>query len=171
MSLREKLKDFMGIDEVDEDEDEEYEEEKVSTSSLIPKDKPIEIGGAKAPVVPKAEAPKPEVPKSQTFAGTKYTNQFKLVVIEPSGFDDSPRLVDSLKAKKPVIINLESLDFNVAKTIFDFLSGATYALNGNVQKVANNIFLFAPENVDVSYNVNQKASQQVANAQKNPWSK
>ena len=168
MGFAKKLKDFMGIDEIDEDEDEEYEEEEVKTSSLIPKDKPIEIG-AKVPAAPKAEAAKPEVPKSQTFAGTKYTNQFKLVVIEPSGFDDSPRLVDNLKAKKPVIINLESLDFNVAKTIFDFLSGATYALNGNVQKVANNIFLFAPENVDVSYNVNKKASEQVANAPKNPW--
>lgn len=168
MGFAKKLKDFMGIDEIDEDEDEEYEEEEVKTSSLIPKDKPIEIG-AKVPAAPKAEVAKPEVPKSQTFAGTKYTNQFKLVVIEPSGFDDSPRLVDNLKAKKPVIINLESLDFNVAKTIFDFLSGATYALNGNVQKVANNIFLFAPENVDVSYNVNKKASEQVANAPKNPW--
>ena len=44
MGFAKKLKDFMGIDEIDEDEDEEYEEEEVKTSSLIPKDKPIEIG-------------------------------------------------------------------------------------------------------------------------------
>ena len=42
------------------------------------------------------------------------------------------------------------LETEVARKIFDFLSGATYALNGNVQKVANNIFIFAPENVDIS---------------------
>ena len=165
-----KLKDFMGIEEGNDEDEEEYvEEEEMKTSSLIPKNDPIDVKVPKAPAATKPEAPKPEVPKSTTFSGTKYTNQFKMVVIEPTGFDDSPRLVDNLKAKKPVIINLENLDFNVAKTIFDFLSGATYALNGNVQKVANNIFLFAPENVDISYNANQKASQQVANQPKNPW--
>ena len=58
--------------------------------------------------------------------------------------------VDSLKSRKPVIINLEKIDSDTARKIFDFLSGATYALNGNVQKVANNIFIFAPANVDIA---------------------
>ena len=75
---------------------------------------------------------------------------FKLMVIEPDGFEECPKLVDSLKSRKPVIINLEKIDSDTARKIFDFLSGATYALNGNVQKVANNIFIFAPENVDIS---------------------
>lgn len=74
----------------------------------------------------------------------------KLVVIEPKAFDESPELVNSLKDRRPVIINLENLDQEVARKIFDFLSGATYALNGNVQKIANNIFVFAPENVDIT---------------------
>ena len=77
-------------------------------------------------------------------------NAFKLMVIEPDGFEECPKLVDSLKSRKPVIINLEKIDSDTARKIFDFLSGATYALNGNVQKVANNIFIFAPENVDIS---------------------
>ena len=55
-----------------------------------------------------------------------------------------------MKGRRPVIINLEKLETEVARKIFDFLSGATYALNGNVQKVANNIFIFAPENVDIA---------------------
>ena len=46
--------------------------------------------------------------------------------------------------------HLEKIDSDTARKIFDFLSGATYALNGNVQKVANNIFIFAPENVDIA---------------------
>ena len=77
-------------------------------------------------------------------------NAFKLMVIEPDGFEECPKLVDSLKSRKPVIINLEKIDSDTARKIFDFLSGATYALNGNVQKVANNIFIFAPEKVDIS---------------------
>jgi len=61
-----------------------------------------------------------------------------------------PKLVDSLKSRKPVIINLENIENDTARKIFDFLSGGTYALNGNVQKIAQNIFVFLPENVDVA---------------------
>ena len=71
------------------------------------------------------------------------------MVIEPKGFDEWSKLVDSLKSRKPIIVNLEKLDADTARKIFDFLGGATYALNGNVQKVANNIFVFAPENVSI----------------------
>ena len=67
-----------------------------------------------------------------------------------------PKLVDNLKSRKPVIVNLERLESDTARKIFDFLSGATYALNGNVQKVANNIFVFAPENVDINSSVEHK---------------
>lgn len=78
------------------------------------------------------------------------TNAFRLVLIEPKSFEECPKLVDCLKGRKPVIINLEKLETEVARKIFDFMSGATYALSGNVQKVANNIFIFAPENVDIA---------------------
>ena len=57
--------------------------------------------------------------------------------------------------------------FNQRK-IFDFLSGATYALNGNVQKIANNIFVFVPENVDVTSSVDQKTSVNFGEP-KSPW--
>jgi len=76
--------------------------------------------------------------------------------------------VDSLKTRKPIIINLEKLESETARKIFDFLSGATYALNGNVQKVANNIFVFAPENVDISASVENKGFD-FNNMQKDSW--
>ncbi|MCL1896348.1 MAG: cell division protein SepF [Clostridiales bacterium] len=82
----------------------------------------------------------------------KITAKFKILVIEPKAFDECPKLVDSLKGRKPVIINLEHIENDTARKIFDFLSGATYALNGNVQKIAQNIFVFLPENVDVQAN-------------------
>ena len=85
--------------------------------------------------------------KRFTFTGT---NPLKLILIEPKGFDECPKLVDSLKANKPVILNLEKLETDVARKIFDFISGATYALDGNVQKIANNIFIFTPNNVSVA---------------------
>ncbi|MGN0711108.1 MAG: cell division protein SepF, partial [Anaerovoracaceae bacterium] len=87
---------------------------------------------------------------------------------EPKSFDECPKLVDNLKLKKPIIINLEKIESDTARKIFDFLSGATYALNGNVQKVANNIFVFAPENVDIAANVEHKGIE-FGNTNKSPW--
>ena len=96
------------------------------------------------------------------------TGALKLVIIEPKGFDECPKLVDNLKSRKPVIINLEKMESDTARKIFDFLSGATYALNGNVQKIANNIFVFAPENVDIAASVEHKGID-FSGSQKSIW--
>ena len=92
-----------------------------------------------------------------------------MVVIEPKGFDECPKLVDSLKARKPIIVNLEKLESDTGRKIFDFLGGATYALNGNVQKVANNIFVFAPENVDIAADGENKPYFGKDSGEFNPW--
>jgi len=106
--------------------------------------------------------------QSSKTQGLGTTNPFKLVVIEPKSFDECPRLVDNLKSRKPVIINLEKLESDTARKIFEFLSGATYALNGNVQKIADNIFVFAPENVDIAANIEHKSIDFAGNS-KNLW--
>ena len=85
----------------------------------------------------------------------KQKPQMKLIVNEPATFEDCSKIADNLKNRKPVIINLEKLETETAKRIFDFVSGATYALDGSVQKVANNIFVFAPDNVDISSNIEE----------------
>lgn len=76
--------------------------------------------------------------------------QIKVVVMEPASFEESQSIADQLKNRRPVIVNLENTDRNLAKRIVDFVSGATYALGGNMQKVGNGIFLFVPNNVDIS---------------------
>ena len=98
----------------------------------------------------------------------RLTQKFKIVVVEPRSFDECPKLVDSLKARKPVIINLESIENDTARKVFDFLSGGTYALNGNVQKIAQNIFVFLPENVDVS-TAPEQGSFSFGKNEPNPW--
>ena len=99
----------------------------------------------------------------------KITSKFKIVVIEPKAFDECPKLVDSLRTRKPVIINLEHIENDTARKIFDFLSGATYALNGNVQKIAQNIFVFLPENVDVQAD-SEPEGFKYGSDKSNPWS-
>jgi len=98
---------------------------------------------------PSVSQPLPPRNQEKRFS-IKDSGSLKLILIEPKCFDECAKLVDSLKARKPVIINLERLETEIARKIYDFLSGATYALDGNVQKIANNIFIFTPENVSVA---------------------
>ncbi len=174
MGLMDKIKDIVGIEL--EDEDEEVVEEKKDRPSREAREvkdvrdvrEERKAAAERKPAAPRMETVARTEVTRQTMGGNKYTSQFKMVVIEPNGFEECPKLVDSLKAKKPVIINLENLETDIARKIFDFLSGATYALNGNVQKVTNNIFVFAPENVDVTY---KDSTKQVAapDSSKSMW--
>lgn len=77
--------------------------------------------------------------------------QIKVMVVEPGSFDDVQHVADYLKNRKPVVVNFEGTDNEVAKRMIDFISGTTYALGGSIQKVGHHIFLCAPANVDVAY--------------------
>lgn len=138
MGVFDKFKDLVGIEEYDE---EDITEDEIRAASLKMERQKVEPRGSF-----QARSERDKIVRMQQGG----SSEMKLVVIEPEGFEDCPKLVDSLKERRPVIINLERLDSDTARKIFDFLSGATYALNGNVQKVANNIFVFAPANVDIS---------------------
>lgn len=78
-------------------------------------------------------------------------SKMKVVVIEPKSFDDVQQVANYLKEKKPVLINFEHTDAEEAHRIIDFISGATYAIAGDIKKVGHNVFLCAPNNVSVSY--------------------
>ena len=77
----------------------------------------------------------------------------KVVVYQPLSFDDTQNIVDNVKNRKPVVVNLENLEIDLAQRVLDFLSGAVYALDGSIQKVSRGIFILAPDNVDVSGNI------------------
>jgi cell division inhibitor SepF len=73
----------------------------------------------------------------------------KMIVYHPVCYDDAQTIVDNLKNRRPVIVNMEELDGNTAQRVLDFLLGAIYALNGTVNKISRGIFLVAPREVDV----------------------
>lgn len=75
--------------------------------------------------------------------------QFKVVIMQPENFEDARDICDHLKNKKPVVVNLEDVQKECAQRIVDFLSGAVYGLDGEIQKVSAGIFLIAPSNVDI----------------------
>jgi len=73
----------------------------------------------------------------------------KLVVHEPLNYEDAPKIIDDLKMRKTVVVNLEELELECKKQIFDFINGGLYALEGNIHKVTKDIFILAPNNVEI----------------------
>ena len=71
-------------------------------------------------------------------------------VVAPSRFGDAKEIADRLKDNRPVIVNLQVADRDLQRRMIDFCSGVTYALSGEMEKVADQVFLLAPTNVKVS---------------------
>ena len=74
----------------------------------------------------------------------------EVCVVKPSSVDDSREITETLLSGRTVILNLEGLDLEVAQRLIDFTSGATFAIDGYLQKISNYIFLITPANVDIS---------------------
>lgn len=136
--LWKKLVDYLGFGPEEEEFAEEAEEE-VAQAEEWPADIKRSAERRNAPVVPITAAP-----QRQQQSG------FKVLVVEPRSFEEVQTIVDQMRARRPVILNLESLDKDLAQKILNFLNGAIYALNGETQRIAQGIFFFAPQGVDIS---------------------
>jgi cell division inhibitor SepF len=71
-------------------------------------------------------------------------------VVEPKAFNDAQEVGDRLKANQPVILDLRGLSRELQRRLIDFSSGLAYAVGGSMSRVADQVFLLAPTNVEVS---------------------
>jgi cell division inhibitor SepF len=116
-----KVKTFVGLDG---DLDEAYEEEETMTNE--PKKSARNIVGLPAP------------------------NSQEMVVLEPRSFDDALGIIENLRSRRAVILNLNGLTAEQSQRLVDFVSGACHALDGNQERIGDAIFLFAPSNVKIN---------------------
>jgi len=147
-----KILDFLGMDTAEEEEELE-EAENEYTYEYIGEDEPEErkIFGKRNKVV--------NMPQVQ---------QIKMVISQPTSFEQSEEICNYLKEKKSVIVNLEYVNKDVARRIVDFISGAVHGLDGHIQKVSNSIFLIAPFNYEIA---NEMAREEIKNRLSVSWVK
>lgn len=95
--------------------------------------------------------------------GSKIVNihtagQMRVVIVEPKKYEEVTVIADHLKQRRAVIVNLEGLleDAETRKSIFNFMHGAVYVLEGSMQKVSKAIFILAPNNVDIDANMKKE---------------
>ena len=79
-------------------------------------------------------------------------NAMRVIIVEPTVFEDSENITNQLRDMRPVVINFEKTDPHEAARIVDFVSGATFALDGKLEKIGKDIFICVPVNVTVDYN-------------------
>ena len=95
-------------------------------------------------------------------------NAIKMVISQPTTFEQSDEICSFLKEKKSVIVNLEYVNKDVARRIVDFISGGVYALDGYIQKISNSIFLVAPSNYEIT---NEMAREEMKSKLSVSWLK
>lgn len=138
MGFMDKVKEF--IAPVDDEDDEEVVEQISETVTA-------------QPVMQKAE-PQPvrstyEHPKTKTSASNLSANT-KMVLFEPRSFGEAEEVGSRLKEGRAVVVNLHKLDREYAQRTIDFLTGVVFALDGNIQKIGQNVILCYPASIGVS---------------------
>ncbi len=157
-----KLRDFLGFNETEEFE-EYYEEEVDGTdyAAIYPAETP-------APLVeeeksrPRRLRENPTVasdfgmnsnsaPRSNVIGMPGVNNGLsEVVVCEPHSFEEMPQVIQSLRDRRSVVLNLNMMDPDEAQRAVDFVAGGTYAIDGHQERIGDSIFLFTPNCVQVT---------------------
>lgn len=151
MGLLDKMKNAFTQGDYDDEEYEDLEDFEMSSSDRRDRESmeyaPSSFRGSQSPSQNYGSMSR----RSNSQVVSIHTNvQMQVCIIKPEKYEDAQEICDHVKARKPVVVNLEKIEYPTAQRIMDFLSGTCYSLDGTIQRVANNIFIIAPENVDVS---------------------
>lgn len=129
MGMMDKMKDFIGI--TDYDDDDEYEEEAASETSSRQSERVDTYS------------------KKNNVIKVHSNSDMKVSICEPEKYEDCTKAVDEIKNRKIVVLNIEGMELEDQKQIFEFIKGAVYSLEASIQKVSKGIFVIAPSNVQI----------------------
>ena len=150
-AIMNKVWDLFGVDPSSDTEDEEYEMDDYENEGEEVESKGL--FGSK---------------RNNKIVSLPAMQQIKMVISQPTTFDQAEDICDLLKEKQSVIVNLEYVNKDIARRIIDVVSGAVHALDGHIQKVSNSIFLIAPYNYEIT---NEMAREEIKNKLSVSWLK
>ena len=141
-------------DDYDDEELDDYEEPAQEPAPRARRASPFANTSAATPAAVAAEPPASTPTASSPSFGGQVLNMSasgkqEVVLFHAKAFDDAAKAADELCKRKAVILNMENVDKALTRRVVDFLSGAVYALDGRVKKVAQSTYLFCPRNMDV----------------------
>ena len=108
-----------------------------------------EEGDGGVRVIATEPEPEPE-PDPQRGVVRPLPSTAKPFVVSPGGFNDVQQVADRFKRDQPVIVNLQGVDRDLSRRLIDFSSGLCYGLEGDMERVADQVFLLTPRGAEVS---------------------
>ena len=169
MKLFDKVWSALGLVEAEEPEEQTVKPaEKTGSRQERKSDRPLKQADENKPLWSSPAEPISPLPVSpqqykptQTVAlpASQAIGAAKLILTQPSGFDDARQIAENVTNGKTVVVNFDRTDADTTKRTIDFMSGITYAVGGTVQRISSTIFLFAPANVEVYANERQYADE------------
>lgn len=148
MALSEKIKEIIGAltDSLNPMGEEQYEDE---MEGGFESDFPTDRNAALQPSFTETTPAKKPRANLRVLPQPKL-GAYEVIVVEPKSYNESISIVESLKERKTVILNLQLLDREQSQRIVDFLCGCTHALEGSQRKIGESVFIFTPPNINIS---------------------
>ena len=137
-ALMTRMKDLLGFNEDFEDEEDDYEE---TQQIQEPAPRPRPASTLSMP---------PSQPRLAPVTPAPTKDKMEILNFTMSNYEMTGEVATYIKNRKPIIVNMEKLVPHEMQRAVDYLTGACFALNGTVEKVTDNIFIFAPEHVNIN---------------------
>lgn len=77
-------------------------------------------------------------------------NQQLIEIVEPQSMETMWQICDYVREGKTVICNIEAISAEHRQRLVDFVTGAAYAMDGEIQPVSQLIFVFTPRTTRIS---------------------
>jgi cell division inhibitor SepF len=155
VKVLDRFKDFMGLNEEDYGDYDETDSDAYRTEFQQP-EPPV----SQQPVVEEERRGFRRITAETRTAPAKINNVVgmpgivhgvsEMILIEPRSFEEMPQVIDALRQRKSVILNMTLIRQEEAQRSVDFVAGGTYAIDGHYERIGDNIFLFTPNCVQVS---------------------
>lgn len=88
--------------------------------------------------------------KSNKVVNIHTASSVRVVISRPKDYDEATSICDDLKSRRIIVVNVSDLEPKTAQRLLDFMGGASYVLNGELQEVEKNVYILSPSNVEVS---------------------
>jgi cell division inhibitor SepF len=129
-------------------------------STLTPPAPPIDTEVSAVRPFPSSGGGEPPQPKPRgVVRPVPAATTAKPHVVSPTSFNNAQEVADKFKNSQPVILNLREIDRDLSRRLIDFSSGLCYGLGGHMEKVANQVYLLTPLNIEVSAEERRRLSE------------
>jgi len=169
-SFMQKALQYLGLKDIEDEDfydDEETREPSGSLGRTTYPDQGADMGASSGPVATVRPLVRDDA-RSAVNGGRQPSSVVRPIVaqrhskpqvVTPTRFSDAQEIGDLVRANHPVIVNLQASERDLARRMIDFCSGLTYALSGSMEKVAEQVFLLTPSNVEVSAEERQRLQE------------